>query len=145
MCLGVSIVLEEQAVWAALQEVFAKPDRPTAIFASFDSLAEMIYLLLPRLGLRVPEDVSLIGFGGNRRNGALERRLTSVVIDEIATGRQAATWLHEMRQGDRPIDDTTEWVMELGISEGETLGQSPSHESDIELPETNNLAQLAQV
>jgi GntR family transcriptional regulator, arabinose operon transcriptional repressor len=112
---------QEQSVWAALQEMFSKPNPPTAIFATFDSLAEVIYLMLPRLGLRAPEDVSLLGFGGASRDGAFLRRLTSVVVDEVATGRLAVSLLHEMRDGKRPIDDNTEIVLELDISEGETL------------------------
>ncbi len=113
----------EETLWAALQQMFAKPDRPTAIFASFDTLAEMIYLLLPRLGLRVPEDVSLIGFGGAWREGALTRRLTSVVVDEIATGEKAVSLLHEMRCGERPIDDNEEIVLRLDVSKGETVAE----------------------
>jgi DNA-binding LacI/PurR family transcriptional regulator len=99
----------------------AGADRPTAIFASFDSLAEMIYFLLPRLGLRVPEDVSLLAFGGAWRQGAWMRRLSSVVVDEVATGQTAVSLLHEMRRGDRPIDDNTEVTMKLSVSMGETL------------------------
>ncbi len=114
-------VLDEEVLWPILQQMFAKPDRPTAIFATFDSLAEMIYLLLPRLGLRVPEDVSLIGFGGAWREGALTKRLTSVVVDEIATGKKAVALLHEMRCGERPIDDNEEFVLGLDLSEGETV------------------------
>jgi GntR family transcriptional regulator, arabinose operon transcriptional repressor len=111
----------EESVWRALQQTFSSPNPPTAIFATFDDIAEMIYLMLPRLGVRVPQDVSLLGFGGAWREGALMRRLTSVVVDEIATGQQTVALLHEMRRGERPIDDNTEIVMELGISEGETL------------------------
>lgn len=118
---GDSIFVEEERVMAALQQVFTKPNVPTAIFASFDALAEMIYLLLPRVGLRVPEDVSLIGEGGTWREGAITRRLTSVVIDEIATGRKAVSLLDEMRRGDRPLDDDEEFILELDIFEGETL------------------------
>jgi GntR family transcriptional regulator, arabinose operon transcriptional repressor len=77
---------------------------------------------LPRLGLRVPEDVSLLGFGGAWREGALMQKLASVVVDEIALGQQAASLLHEMRRGDRPIDDSTEIIMDVILSEGETLG-----------------------
>lgn len=128
---GDSIVPKEESVLASLRQMFAKPDPPTAIFASFDSLAEMVYLLLPRLGLRVPEDVSLVGFGGAWRQGALTRRLTSVVVDEIGTGRQAVRLLHEMRCADRPIDDTEEIVLELGLSEGETLVAPASVGSEI--------------
>jgi GntR family transcriptional regulator, arabinose operon transcriptional repressor len=130
--------LQEEAIWTALQQTFAKPEPPTAIFASFDSLAEMIYLLLPRLGLRVPQDVSLVGFGGAWRKGALTRRLTSVVIDEIATGRQAVRLLHEMRQGSRAIDDNEEFVLPLELSKGETLGPPPYHATPINIPSSTS-------
>lgn len=118
--------LQEETVRTALQQVFSRPAPPTAIFASFDSLAEIIYLLLLRLGLRVPEDVSLVGFGGDWREGAITRRLTSVVVNEFATGEKAVSLLSEMRRGDRPIDDNEEFSMELGLSEGETLAPPAS-------------------
>ncbi len=116
-------VLDEEVLWPLLQQVFAKPDRPTAIFTSHDSLAEMIYLLLPRLGLRVPEDVSLIGFGGTWREGALAKRLTSVVVDEVAAGQKAVALLHEMRRGERPIEDNEEIVLRPELSKGETVAE----------------------
>jgi GntR family transcriptional regulator, arabinose operon transcriptional repressor len=121
VCTGDTIAPKEESVLATLQALFGRAEPPTAIFASFDSLAELIYLLLPRLGLRVPDDVSLIGFGGAWREGALARRLTSVVLDEIETGRQAVALLHEIRRGDRAIDDNEEVVLQLTLSEGETL------------------------
>lgn len=114
---------QEAAILATLQAMFASPNPPTAIFASFDSLAEMIYLCLTQLGLRVPQDVSLLGFGGSWRDGALMRRLSSIVIDAAAVGQQVVSLLHEMRCGSRPADDSTEIVLELGFHEGETLGK----------------------
>lgn len=116
-----SNVMHEEDVLAKLKDVFGKPNPPTAIFSPFDSLAEMIYLLLPRLGVRVSEDVSVVGFGGTWRESVLTRRLTSVVIDEIATGQKAVSLLHEMRSGDRPIDNNEEFVLPLSLYEGETL------------------------
>ena len=118
---GSSVTAKEELVWATLQQVFAGAAPPTAIFTTFDPLAKMIYFLMPRLGLRVPEDVSLVAFGDTCRTGAFVQRLTSVVVDEIAAGRQAALWLHEMRSGDRPIEDNEEMVLSLRLSEGETL------------------------
>lgn len=111
----------EEELLVALRRIFSYPNPPTAIFTTFDCQAEMIYFLLPRIGLRVPEDVSLIGFGGAWRDGVLLRRLTSVVIDEVATGRKAVTLLHEMRQGKRAIDDNEEFVLPLDLYQGETL------------------------
>jgi GntR family transcriptional regulator, arabinose operon transcriptional repressor len=117
------IQAREETCWRALEQLFSRPDPPTAIFTTFDSTAEVIYLLLPRLGVRVPEDVSLVGEGGTWREDAFSRRLTSVVVDEIATGRKAVQLLHEMRRGQRPIDDAEEFVLPLGLSDGETLGR----------------------
>jgi GntR family transcriptional regulator, arabinose operon transcriptional repressor len=120
-CIGESFLLDEENLFASLKKVFSGREPPTALFASFDSIAEMVYLLLPRLGLQTPRDVSLLGFGGAWREGALTRRLSSVVIDEIETGRQAVALLHAMRRGDRPIEDNEEIILKLQLSNGETL------------------------
>ena len=71
-----SIHFREDDVWPALQELFARPEPPTAIFASFDSLAEMIYLLLPRLGLRGAGGCFVVGI----RRG-LARRGYGTTVD----------------------------------------------------------------
>jgi DNA-binding LacI/PurR family transcriptional regulator len=112
----------EIPVRRALEEVCARRNRPTGIFAGFDSYAEMIYLMLTHLGLRLPEDISLIGFGGARRDGAILRRLTSVIVDEADTGRRAVDLLDQMRRGEVPIDDGTIHSMPVHLGKGETLG-----------------------
>jgi GntR family transcriptional regulator, arabinose operon transcriptional repressor len=98
----------------------AKP--PTAIFCAFDSEAELVYLLLQRFGVRVPEDMSVVGFGGTWREGALARLLTSVAVDEEELGRKAVKLLEEMRWRRKPLDDMTEILMPLSLSDGQTLG-----------------------
>ncbi|MBN2290948.1 MAG: substrate-binding domain-containing protein, partial [Pirellulales bacterium] len=110
----------------SLQRMIGEPNPPTAIMCHFDDLAEMIYFQLDRLDLRVPEDISLIGFGGTWRRGALARRLTSVVVDEAELGSRAANLLNEMRCGLRNMDDSEEFVMPLGLHEGETVGRAAS-------------------
>ncbi len=115
----------EAFVMQSLQEMMARIDRPTGIFCGFDSEAELIYLLLGRLGIRVPDDVSLIGFGGSWREGAITCRLVSVTLDEEELGRHAVNYLNEMRYGERPLNDMSEIVMPLSLSSGETLGPVP--------------------
>ena len=61
----------------------------TAIFASFDSMAELLYLLLQQMSLRLPEDVSLVGFGGTVRRRAIASRLTSVATIRPAPSARA--------------------------------------------------------
>lgn len=109
-----------------LADMLRQPARPTAIFCPFDSEAELAYLILTRLGFKVPGDVSLVGFGGTWREGALTRRLVSVTVDEEDLGRRAAQLLHEMRMRERPLDDGTEILLPLSLSDGETLGPAPA-------------------
>jgi LacI family transcriptional regulator len=43
-------------------QMLSGPDRPTAIFAANDEMAAAVYFTANRLGLRVPEDLSVAGF-----------------------------------------------------------------------------------
>src|SRR5262249_2742300 len=122
-CTTSDVAAHEPEILRMLEAVCRRPDRPTAIFASFDSLAEELYLLLGRLGLRVPGDVSLISFGGARRDGAMAKRLTSVTVDEAQMARQAAALLDQMRRGELPLEHDATHHIPLGLSEGESLSR----------------------
>ena len=117
--------VHEPELLAALTAVVNHRERPTAIFASFDSAAEMIYFLLLRLGLRVPEDISLIGFGGVTRGTAILRCITSVTVDETQIGHRAVELLDRMRRHELPLDHNEIFVMPIGLSDGQTLGPAP--------------------
>ncbi|MGA0865842.1 MAG: LacI family DNA-binding transcriptional regulator [Candidatus Nanopelagicaceae bacterium] len=54
-----------QGAERAIDELLARPNRPTAIFAQSDEMAIGAMRAIRRHGLRVPEDVSLIGFDGH--------------------------------------------------------------------------------
>jgi len=116
----------EQDLLQTLEEMFERPEPPTAIFATFDSLAELIYLLLSKLGKRVPEDISLLGFGGTVRHGAIQSRLSSITVDEVTIGRKAAELLTQMKAGELPIDTAEVFPMPIGTSAGQTLGPPPA-------------------
>lgn len=111
----------EAEILESLQLMLAGPSPITAIFATFDSIAELIYLLLTRLGVRVPDDVSLVGFGGAVRQGAIQHLLTSITVDEIQIGREAAELLHRMRRGELPLEADIVHVMPISLSDGQTL------------------------
>ncbi len=112
---------QREPLTQALRKMLGGGDPPTAIFASFDTQAELIYLLLNDMGVRVPEEVALLGFGGARRDRPFMRQLTSVVVDEAELGRRAVRMLEEMRTGKRSIDDDETVWMPLTISVGNTL------------------------
>ncbi len=122
-CVPLSIPDKEKSILDMLRQLQAMSpaDRPTALFATFDSIAESIYMCLTRAGVRVPDDMSLIGFGSQQRDGAIISRLNSVVVDEFRVGVQAAQFLSQMAQGIRPITSHETVIMPLSISGGETL------------------------
>ncbi|MBN2293203.1 MAG: substrate-binding domain-containing protein, partial [Pirellulales bacterium] len=111
----------EEAVLPVLEKMCSGANRPTAIMTGFDTESELVYLLLGQLGLKVPEDISLIGFGGTWRDGAMLRRLSAITVDETELGRKASRLLHRMRIGELPLDDHQKIDMPLGLSEGRTL------------------------
>jgi GntR family transcriptional regulator, arabinose operon transcriptional repressor len=106
----------------ALVEMLRKPDRPTGVFCSDVIEGERLYIEAIEMGLRIPRDLSIVGFGGAWRNGAISERLAAVTVDEIELGRRAALMLEKIRAGRQPSTDQQRIVMPLGFSEGETLG-----------------------
>ncbi len=119
----------EAGIDQALKRMLALPvgERPTAIFSTWDSDAELIYMALRKQGVRVPDDMALVGFGGAWRGNALTRILTSVTVDEELAGKTAAGLLEEMSAGRRPIDDAYRSSIPLGLHKGETL-QGPTQD-----------------
>jgi DNA-binding LacI/PurR family transcriptional regulator len=61
--------------------------RPTAIFASSDCQAVMAYFVAMQLGLRIPEDLSLIGYYNTPWVEKIDIPLTSVFIKEQYIGQ----------------------------------------------------------
>jgi DNA-binding LacI/PurR family transcriptional regulator len=113
--------VHEKEALTQLKALLALANPPTAIVTGFTSFAELLYMLLTDLGLRVPSDMSLMSFGGVWREGAVARRLTTVTVDESATAHHAVQLLHEMCESKRPIDQNEEFMMPLTIYEGRTL------------------------
>ena len=109
------------AVQKMLQSLYESSERPDAIFCGSVPDAELVYLTAQSMGWRIPEELSLICFGGKWRHGALAERMTSVAVDEQGIGAKAAEILHEIREGRRAIDDDERVVFGVELLEGETL------------------------
>jgi DNA-binding LacI/PurR family transcriptional regulator len=89
----------EDGLRATLQ-LLAGPDadRPTAIIAQADLLAVGAIRAIEELGLRVPEDISVIGFDGIRIDG-LEHDLTTMVQPANDKGQAAGRVVAELLVG----------------------------------------------
>ena len=89
--------------WARLAEPTRKggyeaaaallPEAPDAIFAATDTMALGVFDALTERGLRVPEDIAVVGFDGLPRSPVTEPRLTTVVQPVEDVGRAAVAAL----------------------------------------------------
>jgi LacI family transcriptional regulator, repressor for deo operon, udp, cdd, tsx, nupC, and nupG len=77
--------------------LLARPDRPTAIFAGSDEMAFGSILAARELGLRTPEDVSVVGIDDHPWSRAFD--LTTVRQDAHAQGETAAQMVTDVLAG----------------------------------------------
>ena len=89
-------------------------DEPDAIFAATDTMAERAYRALAERGLRVPDDVAVVGFDGLPRGAVLDPVLTTVVQPVVEVGRQAVGLL----ASDEPESVVLPTALRLGASCG---------------------------
>jgi DNA-binding LacI/PurR family transcriptional regulator len=77
------------AAESAARELLDRPDRPTAVLCFSDAFAVATMQVAQSLGLRVPEDLSIVGFDDSPLALASQPQLTTV-HQEVATKGQAA-------------------------------------------------------
>ncbi|MDD3313057.1 LacI family DNA-binding transcriptional regulator [Pseudodesulfovibrio sp.] len=81
----------------------AMAERPDAVLAINDPVAVGLYVEFKRAGLRIPDDIALVGFSDTPAAALIEPALTTVFQPAFAMGRAAASLL--LKQFD--ADDAT--------------------------------------
>ena len=76
----------------------------TAVFCDDDVLAAGLYLSARELGVAIPGDLAVAGFGDFDLSRVLDPPLTTVVADAPALGRMAFEVLSEQMAGGKPAD-----------------------------------------
>lgn len=87
--LSASALIEFDDAARAAGELLDRPEPPTAIFADDDILAGGVYLAARERGLRIPEDVSVVGFDDLDFAHVLSPPLTTVGADAEQLGATA--------------------------------------------------------
>ncbi|MFT4148773.1 MAG: LacI family DNA-binding transcriptional regulator [Paracoccaceae bacterium] len=77
----------------AIHQMLTAPDRPTAIVALFDGLALAVVEEAQVLGLRIPQDLSVIGFDNIHAAEHCRPALTTFDSETMAAARELATLL----------------------------------------------------
>lgn len=87
-----------QGLAALLQE----PDPPTAIITAGDQLAQGVYLAAQAKGLRIPDDLSVVGFSNTPISAYLQPPLTTVDQFGAVAARKAVKLMVDVLEG-KPI------------------------------------------
>lgn len=85
---------------AAAMRLLVAPDRPTALVAISDLLAIGALRAARRLGLRIPDDVALVGVDDIPLLEAVDPPLTSVALPARTMGAEAMTTLEQIWAGE---------------------------------------------
>jgi DNA-binding LacI/PurR family transcriptional regulator len=86
---------------AILADVLRQPDRPTAIFAMNDIVATLVLRAVQEVGLKVPDDLSLVGFDNHPELAEhVVPMLTTVAQDTWLLAREAARRLLILLDGE---------------------------------------------
>ncbi|SHG85373.1 LacI family DNA-binding transcriptional regulator [Cognatishimia maritima] len=102
----------------AAKRIFAMEDRPTAVFCASDEVAFGLVSGLRAKGLRVPEDISVVGFDDIELAEVFVPSLTTVRQDRHRIGARAAEMLLARLGPNAPADlscDTTPEVLEVEL------------------------------
>lgn len=88
----------------ALREMLHSPERPDAVFAVSDVLAVGVVHAALEAGLRVPEDLAVVGFDGIPFTGSLNPPLTTIEqpMNELGA-RSVQLLLKKIRQPHAPV------------------------------------------
>jgi len=92
---------------------FAMPDRPTAVFCASDEMACGFIGEVQRRGLRVPQDVSVVGFDDIELVAHITPALTTISQPRRAIGETAARVMVALIVGDVPEPYDTVLQVEL--------------------------------
>lgn len=79
------------------------PDPPTAIFAGNDAQATGVYQVLYRRNIRIPDQISVIGFDNVTYTAQMSPPLTTIHQPLVEMGRMAANMLMRLIAG-QPLD-----------------------------------------
>ena len=101
-------------------ELLRKQDRPSAILCLSDSIAYGVYAACAELGLSIPDQLSVAGFGDHPISGLLTPSLTSTFWDVERVAEMATGFLLRAIGADGPQDTLREIVAPVLVTRGST-------------------------
>jgi DNA-binding LacI/PurR family transcriptional regulator len=97
---------EESAGYAAMRALLGAPSPPTAVFVSNINQAVGAMAGVRSVGLRVPDDVSMVGYDDDAVGEYLEAPLTAIAMPLYELGSTAVDALIDQIEGAQPVNLT---------------------------------------
>lgn len=108
---------------AAAHRLLTSANPPTAILVADDPMAIGVIQAARLMGLRVPDDVSVVGFGDDYPG--IEPPLTTVRVNKRRLGELAYFLMHERLEGERASDELVRLVLSTQLMVRATTGPPP--------------------
>jgi len=109
----------------AAHKLLSRDDRPTAIFAANDEMAFGVIKVAHQLGLRIPEDLSLVGFDGTPFSTFVVPSLSTIIRQTNTISRIATEKLLAQINGDTDAADAAETMISPRFEPRESTGPAP--------------------
>lgn len=87
--------------YEAAKQLFEQETKPEAVICATDRMAFGVYKYLEEIGLQIPEDVSVAGFGGYDESELLTPSLTTLKFDSYRLGELGAETMLQMLYGEK--------------------------------------------
>jgi len=94
----------EESGRLAMEQLLDLPELPSAVFVASDLVAFGASLAIKRRGLRIPEDIALVGFDDVRLAHFVDPPLTTIQLPAYDLGYRAATLLNQLIDGG-PVEE----------------------------------------
>ena len=103
----------------AMERILAAPERPDAVFIASDLMARGALVTLSRAGLRVPEDIAIVGFDDSPVATSVSPQLTTMRQPSFTQGERMAEVLLDLladREPERVTVLNTELIIRDSVS-----------------------------
>lgn len=95
--------IDYQIAYDATRKILEKPDRPDAFLAFNDVILYGVFEAIKDSGLRIPEDIALVGFSNSNTAEYVTPKITTIVDHSFEQGQKACELLLNAINGDKRI------------------------------------------
>lgn len=106
--------------WLATRKLLEKGEKPTAIVAGSDTLAIGVIGAINSIGLKVPDNISVVGFNNEPGSESLNPPLTTMEYDDYGMGQEVAEAI--MERINNPDRDNLIKTYKMNIIKRKTVG-----------------------